>query len=241
MQNTAIKILVFLAVWKRPEITEICFMGLKRLQKVPGFQVKLFAVISEESMIPLCEKYGVDWCITKNSPLGAKKNYGLSQAMRKDFDYMLEIGSDDIIKDDLLYNYSWDRDVMALWDFAVLNTKDGQCKRISKHHGFYGSGRVISKKALESIGNLWPDKIERALDNNSTMILAKKGFLEKRIPMPEPVALGLKSEVNIWPFDGRGTGSWARRYSQRTVRPATNLRASVRRLAPRSGATATRP
>lgn len=205
MQKSAIKILVFLAVWRRPEITEICFMGINRLKKVPGFNIEAFAVISEESMIQLCEKYGVDWCITKNSPLGAKKNYGLSQAMRKEFEFLVEIGSDDILKDDFLFNYAWDRDVMALWDFAVLNTKDGKCKRLSKHHAWYGAGRAISKQALEKVGSLWKDKLDKGLDNNSTHNLLKKGFMEKRVPMPEPVTIGLKSDVNLWPFEDKGS------------------------------------
>ena len=205
MQNTAINLLFFLAVWRRPVITEICFMGISRLRKVPGFNIQSLAVISEESMIPLCEKYGVDWCITKNDPLGAKKNYGLSQAMRKDFDYLVEIGSDDIFKDEFLSLYDWDRDVMALSDFLMLDTKTGAVRRRSKHHAYFGTGRAVSKSALEKVGNLWPDKINKGLDNNSTYILARKGFLEKRITSTEPVAIGLKSDVNIWPFDSAGS------------------------------------
>src|SRR5688572_14122986 len=100
------KLLVFLAVWRRPEITEICFMGIKRLQNYSlSFHVAPFAVISEESMIPLCERYGVEWCMHENLPLGAKKNFGLSQLRDKDFDFMMEIGSDDLILGELLNQY----------------------------------------------------------------------------------------------------------------------------------------
>jgi hypothetical protein len=180
-------------------------MGIKRLQKVAGFDIQALAVISEESMIPLCEKYGVDWCITNNSPLGAKKNYGLAQAMRKKFDYLVEIGSDDILKDEFLSLYDWDRDVSALSDFIMINTEDGECRRRSKHHAYYGAGRAISRKALEEVGNLWPDKINKGLDNNSTMILSKKKFLEKRVSSSEPVLVSLKSAVNIWPFERLGS------------------------------------
>jgi hypothetical protein len=180
-------------------------MGISRLRKVPGFSIQAFAVISEESMIPLCEKYGVDWCITKNDPLGAKKNYGLNQAMRKDFDYLVEIGSDDIFKDEFLNLYSWDRDVMALSDFLMMDTRTGEVRRRTKHHAYFGTGRALSRRLLENVGAIWPDKINHGLDNNSTMILAKKGFLEKRIISPEPVAIGLKSDVNIWPFEKIGS------------------------------------
>lgn len=199
-----IKLLIYLAVWKRPVITEICFMGIKRLQKIPGFDIQALAVISEESMIPLCEKYGVDWCFTKNEPLGAKKNYGLAQAIRKQFDYLVEIGSDDILKDEFLDLYSWDRHVFALSDFLMINTEDGECRRRTKHMAYYGTGRAISRIALEAVSKLWPDNINKGLDNNSTYILAKNGFGEKRVACDDPVVLSLKSDVNIWPFESLG-------------------------------------
>lgn len=179
-------------------------MGLKRLQKVPGFSIDPFAVISEPDMIPLCEKYGVSWCMTQNFPLGAKKNYGLSQAMKKDFDYLIEIGSDDIFKNEFLNLYTWDKDVFALSDFILMNTVDLECRRIAKHHAYFGSGRAISKNALIKTGNLWADKLNKGLDNNSTVALAKKGFGERRISSVEPVGIDLKSEVNIWPFEKKG-------------------------------------
>jgi hypothetical protein len=203
MQNT-VKLLIFLAVWKRPEITEICFMGIRRLQKVAGFHVESFAVISEPSMIPLCEKYGVGWCMYKNQPLGDKKNYGLRQAMKKDFDYLVEIGSDDILKNGFLNLYNWDRDVFGLGDFIMMNTKDGECRRLSKQHAYYGVGRAISKRALEAVQELWNNKLNHGLDNQSTFLLARRGFLEKRVSSHEPVAIDLKSDVNIWPFERKG-------------------------------------
>ncbi len=204
MQNTRVELLFFLAVWKRPEITEICFLGLNRLRKHPDYDINVLAVISEESMIPLCERYAVDWCITKNSPLGAKKNYGLAQAMRKKFDYLVEIGSDDILKDEFLDVYSWDRHVFALSDFLMINTKDGECRRKTKQMAYYGTGRAISRTAIEKVSKLWPDNIDKGLDNNSTYILAKKGFGERRVSCDHPVVLSLKSDVNIWPFESTG-------------------------------------
>jgi len=204
-----IKLLFFLAVWKRPEITEICFMGLNRLRKNTDFDINVLAVISEEEMIPLCEKYNVKWCMHENLPLGAKKNFGLRQALKLDFDYMVEIGSDDLLKDEFLKLYTWDRDVMALSDFIFMDTQSGECRRLGKRDGYYGVGRAISRKCLDVLNShgmfaLWSDKLNHGLDNQSTFFLARKGFLEKRFSSNEPVAMDLKSEVNIWPFESRG-------------------------------------
>jgi hypothetical protein len=203
------KVLIFLAVWKRPEITEICFMGLERLRK--KFGVQAFAVISEEPMIPLCEKYGVDWCMHENDPLGTKKNFGLTQAMKKDFDFMIEIGSDDLLKDGIFELYPFDRDVMALKDFIMINSEDGECRRLRDRDANFGLGRAISRKALESckckdgVYRLWGERHSHGLDNNSTFRLAGKGFLEKRYASAEPLAIDIKSAVNIWPFQKIGT------------------------------------
>lgn len=193
------KILVFVPVWKRPEITEICFMGINRLQKVKGFEVKGFAVISEESMITLCEKYGIDWCITKNDPLGAKKNYGVKQALKHEFDYMIEIGSDDLLKNEVLTAYKWGSPVIGLMDFALINTASGSCKSIKTNIPKYGAGRAIQRSVCESF-SLWQDGKNRGMDNSSTRILAQNRVMQRGVKSDEPIAVGLKSGVNIWAY-----------------------------------------
>lgn len=179
-------------------------MGLERLRK--NFNVEAFAVISEESMKPLCKKYYVDYCMHENLPLGSKKNYGLTQAMKKDFDFLVEIGSDDLLKDEFMDLYSFDRDVFGLRDFAMIDTQTGDCRRLSDRDARFGLGRAISKDAIESFMTeggykLWADVISKGLDNDSTFALARKGYLEKRISSNDPVAIDLKSSVNIWPFN----------------------------------------
>ena len=194
----AMKLLFFIPVWKRPEITEICFMGIRRLQKIPGFQISAFSVISEPDMIPLCEKYGVDWCMHPNFPLGAKKNYGLSQAMKKDFDYLIELGSDDVLKDEVLQAYKWGSPVVGLLDFILMDVRTGSCKLLSTHIPKFGAGRAFRKDVLSE--KLWNDGASRGMDNFSTFNLAKKGFMQSGAKWEFPLAVSLKSETNIWNY-----------------------------------------
>lgn len=193
------KLLIFLAVWKRPEITEICFMGIQRLQKVPGFQISAFAVISEVEMIPLCERYGVEWCMAANHPLGAKKNYGVKEALRKDFEYLIEIGSDDLLKDEILQAYKWDAPVLGLMDFALINTHKGYCKKVTSSIPKFGAGRAIKRFVIESM-KLWDDNKIRGMDNNSSINLAVNGFMMRGVRCEDPVAIALKSELNLWGY-----------------------------------------
>lgn len=145
------KLLVFLAVWKRPEITEICFMGLGRLRKKSRLPIEILAVISEESMIPLCEKYNVKWTFYKNDPLGEKKNHGLDEAMKLDWDYLIEVGSDDLIKDELIELYSkylGKYEMFGTKDSVIIDSATGKCRRLVSDTP-YGLGRCISREVLQ--------------------------------------------------------------------------------------------
>jgi hypothetical protein len=145
------RLLFFLAVWKRPEITEICFMGISRLRNTGLFQTETLAVISEESMIPLCKKYNIDYCMHENKPLGRKKNYGLTQAFKKEWDYLVELGSDDVLKNEyleLLTKHIEGNHFLTIDHFSFLNSENGECRNY-KTKSSYGLGRVISREALE--------------------------------------------------------------------------------------------
>lgn len=186
-------------------------MGLNRLKRTGLHDIQFVAVISEDSMKPLCKKFGIDYVMHKNEPLGEKKNVGLTYSMRKDFDYLVEIGSDDLLKNEFLELYPWDRSVYGLRDFVMMNSEDGECRRLNDRNAAFGLGRAIRRDALEAmrqpdgVYRLWKDTISHGMDNNSTWTLAKKGFLETRIKSPEPLAIDIKSETNIWPFTRIGT------------------------------------
>lgn len=198
------KILIYLAVWKRPLITELCFRGIKRLQSHPDFNIEALAVISEDEMIPLCEKYGIHWVMYKNDPLGEKKNFGLQKAKEFDFDYLMEIGSDDLVLNELLDDYKnhIGKDFFGISDAAYINSETTECRRlISK--STYGAGRMISRKALEKSGwVLWQDRLNRGLDNNSVFALQRKGINYVRVkPLDFPCVIDVKSNENIWKFN----------------------------------------
>lgn len=184
-------------------------MGLQRLKK--AFNIPAFAVISETSMIPLCKKYVIDWCMHENSPLGAKKNFGLKDLLEKRFDFMIELGSDDLLKNELFEHYKFDSHVVSLNDFIVMNSEDGECRRITARDCPFGLGRAISRQAVEAMilpdGNMkmWTPERNGGLDMNSRMRLSLSGFTEKRITTDEPFAIDIKSEVNINPFSKMGT------------------------------------
>lgn len=195
------KLLFYLAVWKRPEITEICFMGLNRLRQT-GFEMEFLAVISEESMIPLCDKYGVKYCFHQNLPLGKKKNFGLAQALKLDWDYIIELGSDDLIKNELIEKYApffGERDYLGIDSVAFLNSKNGSCRWIQSGSVF-GLGRCLSINVLERFTNLYPC-VNSGLDKYIMFNLSKNGVMPKYVKSERPLTIDIKSDVNIWGYD----------------------------------------
>lgn len=146
------RLLFFVAVWKRPAITEICFKGLNRLKKSGLFPLDVLAVISEDSMKRLCKKYGIDYVFYKNEPLGEKKNFGLTYAMQhKKFDYLIELGSDDLLKTELLEVYKpvfGTRELFGMDHFIYLNSETGECRAEQTDMSF-GMGRAMSFEMLQ--------------------------------------------------------------------------------------------
>lgn len=169
--------LIFLAAWKRPEITEICFVGLNRLKK--RFPIETMCVISEESMIPLCNKYGINWTFYKNDPLGEKKNHGLNEAMKLKWDYLMEIGSDDLVKDELIelyQGYFGKYDMFGTKDAIIIDSATGETRRL-KSDTTYGLGRCISRKVIEQVC-YGVDVIAKTdiISRGRTTAKGKKGF-----------------------------------------------------------------
>lgn len=201
--HTSTKLLIYLAVWRRPYITEICFRGIERLKKHTGFSIEVLAVISEESMIPLCEKYDVRWIMHENNPLGAKKNAGLQEARKIEFDYLMEIGSDTLILNDLLDMYT-DLDIpfVGVGECAFIDSDTLACRYINSRTT-YGGGRMIRRDVLEQMDfKLWDDKLNRGLDNNSIFRCSLKGIKHRQFYATGfPMVIDLKSDENIWPFN----------------------------------------
>jgi hypothetical protein len=162
-----------------------------------------FAVISEESMIPLCEKYGVQWVMHENLPLGRKKNFGLKEALKLDWDYLIEIGSDDLLKNEFLELYTpyfGTQDVIGMSNFCFMNSETLECRQYNSKSAF-GLGRAIRRRVIEKMGILWRNDLSQGLDNNSRFAMARNGFLDKRIFCEKPLAIDIKSEENIWKFN----------------------------------------
>lgn len=198
-------VLFFLAVWRRPEITEICFLGLQRMMNL--MKSEALAVISEDSMIPLCNKYGIRYCMHENLPLGRKKNYGLSEALKIEWDHLIELGSDDVFLNDAakFYKDNLNNEYFGFNHIAFIDSLTGNCRQY-KTSSVFGLGRAIRRDVVEqnfTDGTLWGDNLNRAMDKSSHYKIEVKGTKTKykSIESPEPLAIDIKSKENLWQFN----------------------------------------
>lgn len=93
-------ILIFVPVYRRLEITEICYKGLQRIiEDAPtGINIQVLIIASTLPDAKMAHKYGFDVRMIDNKPLGAKLNKGLDYALRKyQFDYLFQLNSDNVL------------------------------------------------------------------------------------------------------------------------------------------------
>lgn len=210
MTDKPIRILIFTPVWKRAEIFRICLKGIKRLQEYnpARFQIKPFFIVSESWAAHELMKLNLDFIFSQNDPLGNKKNTGLKYAVENyEFDYLLEIGSDDLITSEYLdlieplMNANTPQFNTSSVYFIDICTGKPAFWETSK---VLGAGRCISRIAIEKAlkqGPLWNPEGTRGMDTFSWRQLAQVGIINHIIETNEVYALDIKSQTNINPIE----------------------------------------
>ena len=204
------KITAFIALWKRPEITRICFEGLERLREYSKHDISVFCVVSERKSADLCREYGYDFIYSQNYPVGQKFNNGMKGLLETDFDFCLQMNSDTLLANELLdvYEPYFEFDYFGVDEVHFIDTNTGRCLYMKyDNYDVLGCGRVISKKALKDVwgktkGEIWRPDVNKGLDNHSDFNMTRNGYQVKKVYLGgSPYTVDLKSEVNIWGFD----------------------------------------
>jgi len=115
------------------------------------------------------------------------------------WDYIVTLGSDDIVKESLFDFYRNGQDVLITDKIHFIDIKTGRATLTTRAR--VGAGRRISRKVIEACNyKLWTDDRNRSLDMDSNGTIMRAGFAAiESHTMPHIV--GLKSEVNIWDYD----------------------------------------
>lgn len=196
---------ILTALWKRPTITRICFEGIKRLRAYNDTHIEVTAAISEPEYEDLCKEYDIGYVYADNRPLGHKWHVGLQEALESDFDYLMLLGSDDLISNSLLDLYKPLMEEYYVFGIEDLYIYSAYHKEVKYFPGYdkvkmsIGAGRMIHRKVIEDCGNkLWKFGVNRGLDGACLQRIRANGYDEHVINAKGKAAvMDIKSLVNL--------------------------------------------
>lgn len=221
-----LKIVVLTCAWQRHHITKLFLEQFKVLQnyKPTEIQLDLVVVCSEHESHTIVSEYTTHHIQYKNLPLGEKWNAGIEYCKDLDFDYVLILGSDDLLSVsglDVYVNYIKQQHLfIGFEDFYVFCT---YTKRMSHWSGYFGkrsgepvgAGRLIHRSIVEAANfNLWNPIINRGLDNSTVKKLDALGFKPTTINARanQVVLVDIKSGTNLGAYEKyAGKGVTAKR------------------------------
>jgi len=210
---TTKRLAIVTGCWKRPEVFQMFANSLKKLSH-PNLDIVVIVAGSEgETSKQMVESNGFIYIEIPNEPLATKMNATTQLAGQMGCDYVLCVGSDDIITQELLnvyveyMDFGFDFIGVLDWYFYDLPTKKmiywgGYRDPVRLGHTC-GAGRMISRKLMTEWGWIpWDVKHSTVLDNSMQLKLKLTHCSQRIFSLKEKgvFAFDIKSEVNMTPF-----------------------------------------
>lgn len=216
------KILLLIAAWQRRETARICYRGLIRSISEAyecGIRISPLVIVSQMEDEQMALSFGFETAQAPNSPLGQKMNMGLQIGLNSKWDYLMQLGSDDLLAKGFFGEWDGVNDIRSYLhkqtpffgctELFVYNAKTGAAKYHNTLSPF-GAGRFIRRDVVEKTarqkGYLWEPERNYGLDFSSErMIMECHDMRDVRI-MPVhnhelPMVLDMKDGENIHPFE----------------------------------------
>ena len=214
--KTQFTVAISTAVWRRYDVFAMFAEGIKELQhEFPNIKFITIVAGSEgQKSKAAAELFGFQYIEIPNDPLAAKFNITTALAKKHNPDYVLCLGSDDIIHPSLmrLYVSAMQRgyDFIGIEDMYFWDTVSGKCLywggyRDARRKGHTaGAGRLISSRLMSAWGWApWEIRHSKVLDNSMQGKLSRTPHsrLSINIRAAGAFALDIKSETNMTPFE----------------------------------------
>lgn len=161
----------------------------------------------------LVEKHNFLYIEIPNQPLAEKVNAPLLIAKDLNVDYVLCLGSDDIIHPDLMLKYielmKKGFDFIGILDFYFLEIESKKTSYWGGYRDFRrightcGAGRILSKNLLNQWSwHIWENKQSNVLDNSmqDKLSTTKHTSCTFKLKDYDLYGLDIKSSVNMTPF-----------------------------------------
>lgn len=215
-RNKKYKVLILTCTWERPEITEIFVNYLLSVQDKTKsiFEYVNIVIDSEKSNLKVFENRldSFNYHNFSNTPISNKWNYGVSLTKDIDFDYILFLGSDDIIDQNVMLEYHNKMkdgiDFIGIIDMYVFNYLSGQIyywkgyrKSTGREGETIGLARCFSKKTIEQLNYTpWASNINKGLDktlNNNIKNINNLKISKIKLTDINGFSCDIKSNLNI--------------------------------------------
>lgn len=221
------KILFYIATWQRIEITKLCYQNLQHfISKNPQHTWQVMIVCSETEHIVLAKDYGFECCLTDNFPVGQKMNTGLEHCLKLEWDYIIQLGSDDVLNPEIMQLFDEHLaagvDIIGVDSAVYIDMEQQRAKTFSYEDGkrVLGAGRLISRKAIEQSAVCQSILPKMQMRNGTTVMYRNTPTL---VPLHMAISLinsghaTIESEqlkVNLWKPDANRALD---HYSQKTL------------------------
>lgn len=216
MQNK-IKISICTGMWQRHDIFKMFAKGIQYLieNTADQFEYRIIVAGSEGSLSKnLVQSYGFDYIEIPNQPLAIKMNATTLHAGFYGCDYVLCIGSDDVIHPSLMRAYlpyiNKKIDYIGVTDFYFYDTQSDR----SAYWGGYrdrarightaGAGRLISSRLMQLFRwQPWEVRHSHILDDSMGVKLKNIPHTSATFSLKQTNSFGLdiKSPINMTPFE----------------------------------------
>jgi hypothetical protein len=209
------RIAIISAVWGRLLTTRLWWLACTRLREQwAPHAVGVFVAGSEEDHRTLAVDFGGVWVEHPNL-LGGKFNAAAERAWTWGADYVVVLGSDDVMTPALAEPYRVTMEAGAQY-FGLRGchmiepvtrralTLRGHASR-TRWGETVGAGRALSRVVLDKVqGRPWPDKLTRGADWRMTLKLQKYGIAGVDVILEgheDAPLIDVKGGGNMWKFD----------------------------------------
>ena len=217
--NKPVKVALLTTVWGRPDVTKFVLNYYNTARIDPDIELIKFAVGSEgEASRAWCESAGWTYVEWDNRPLSDKWQAGLHELQAVEPDFLITIGSDDIVTSNYLKkitNHCPVDGCTGIYDFWFLDLAGrrmgywSERDRSTPFGGGYirtlGAGRCYSKHVLNALDwKLWPQGHENKLDGLAEMKMIQTLHRKPTCYSMQNLgtwAMDIKSGHNLWRFD----------------------------------------
>lgn len=208
-------IAIVTGVWQRPEVFEIFAKGVDHLIKNSDFNYYVIVAGSEgERSRNMVESKGYIYLEVANTPLAAKMNATTIKASQLGCDYVLCVGSDDVIHPTLMNEYAKrieaEIDFIGVTDFYFYDIESKRSLYWKGYREQYrkgvtaGAGRLISARLMNAWNwQPWENKHSHILDNSmEDKLKLLPGAKVETFSLQSTGSYGLdiKSSTNMTPF-----------------------------------------